>query len=87
MNRVPQSSPATTMPSLVCTAEADIPELAILKGDRIVVENLGEPGGASILRSPDPETVRAILTHASVSVVPGRRRRQLRPGRALTVLR
>lgn len=78
--------PAVT-PVLVLIANADIPEHDIKSGDRVVIENLGEPDGMLQCRPRDTATCKALLTHPSVSVVPlsrarsADRRRQWHPSR------
>lgn len=72
---MPKRRQTTPLPVIICTVFAPIPELDLKTGDRIVVENLGSPGGAVLHRELDTDTAQLILNHASVSLVPVPRRR------------
>ena len=67
----------TPNPVLFCEVLHDIPALDLLAGDRIIIENLGEPGGVVLRRPIDTVTAQAVLTQSAevVSVVSVPRRR------------
>jgi hypothetical protein len=70
----PSTKEETSLPTVVCEARVAIPELGINIGDRIIVENLGDPRGMILYRELDTATARAVMCHPGVSVVPLTRR-------------
>lgn len=72
---------AQRIATLFCLATCDIPELDVLRGDKFLVTDLGQLGGATLQREIDPARMQAILSHGSVSVsaLPPARRGQSPP--------
>ena len=83
----PRTIPAATvLPTIVVECPEAIPELDIRADDWIIVNNLGEPGGAILYRHLDGPTAQRLLTHVSSAVYalpasrpPRRRLRLLKP--------